>query len=131
PVRGQVVLVDGVDVDEWVVDDGDGRALTYVVPRTDEVVVRDTAEEGVDDVTVDPATAAAILDRASALVPALAGARVVRHRVGLRPGLPAVRLEVERRDGRAVVHCYGHRGAGVTLSWWCAADVVALVAEVA
>lgn len=130
PVRGQVVLVDGVDVDEWVVDDGDGRALTYVVPRTDDVVVGGTAEEGVDDLTVDPATAAAVLDRATALVPALADARVVRHRVGLRPGRPTVRLEAERRDGRPVVHCYGHGGAGVTLSWGCAADVAALVAEV-
>jgi D-amino-acid oxidase len=26
-----------------------------------------------------------------------------------------------------VVACYGHGGAGVTLSWGCAADVVGLV----
>jgi D-amino-acid oxidase len=25
------------------------------------------------------------------------------------------------------VHCYGHGGAGVTLSWGCAEDVAALV----
>ena len=60
-------------------------------------------------------------------MPALAGARVVRHKVGLRPARPTVRLDAERRDGRTVVHCYGHGGAGVTLSWGCAADVVALV----
>jgi D-amino-acid oxidase len=30
-------------------------------------------------------------------------------------------------DGRPVICCYGHGGAGVTLSWGCAADVVGLV----
>ncbi len=29
--------------------------------------------------------------------------------------------------GRPVVACYGHGGAGVTLSWGCARDVVPLV----
>lgn len=127
PVRGQVVLVEQIGLDEWMVDDGDGRALTYVVPRIDDVVVGGTAQEGVDDLAVDEATADGILARATALVPALAGAAVLRHKVGLRPARPTVRLEAEDRAGRTVVHCYGHGGAGVTLSWGCAADVVALV----
>jgi D-amino-acid oxidase len=127
PVRGQVVVVEQVGLDEWVVDDGNGRALTYVVPRVDDIVVGGTAEEGADDLAVDDATAAAILRRATALVPALAGARILRHKVGLRPARPTVRLEAEDRHGRSVVHCYGHGGAGVTLSWGCAADVVDLV----
>ena len=127
PVRGQVVVVEQVGLDEWVVDDGDGRAPTYVVPRVDDVVVGGTAEEGADDLAVDDATAAGILQRAIALVPALADARILRHKVGLRPARPTVRLDAEGRGGRPVVHCYGHGGAGVTLSWGCAADVVDLV----
>ena len=59
-----------------------------------------------------------------ALVPELAGARVLQHRVGLRPVRPSVRVE---RVGD-VVHCYGQGGAGVTLSWGCA-DEVARLAE--
>jgi D-amino-acid oxidase len=127
PVRGQVVVVEQVGLDEWVVDDGDGRALTYVVPRVDDVVLGGTAEEGADDLVVDDATAAGIRQRAIALVPALADAQIVGHKVGLRPARPTVRLDVEDRGGRPVVHCYGHGGAGVTLSWGCAADVVDLV----
>jgi D-amino-acid oxidase len=39
-----------------------------------------------------------------------------------------VRLETgQLADGRPVVHDYGHGGAGVTLSYGCAADVVRLV----
>jgi D-amino-acid oxidase len=41
-----------------------------------------------------------------------------------------VRLEREEHgDGTPLVHCYGHGGAGVTLSWGCAADVVALIGD--
>ena len=66
-----------------------------------------------------------ILRRATALVPGVARARVLRHKVGLRPARPEVRLE---RVGD-VIHCYGHGGAGVTLSWGCADEVTALVGD--
>jgi D-amino-acid oxidase len=135
PVRGQVVLVEQVGIDEWVVDDTDGHPLTYVVPRMDDVVLGGTAEEGAANTEVDPGIADDILRRATALVPRLAGARVVGHKVGLRPARPRVRLDVETlasdggRPSRRVVHCYGHGGAGVTLSWGCAAEVVDLVSR--
>jgi D-amino-acid oxidase len=67
--------------------------------------------------------AADIVRRATALVPEVAQARILRHRVGLRPARPEVRLE---RDGD-VIHCYGHGGAGVTLSWGCADEVLGLL----
>jgi D-amino-acid oxidase len=65
----------------------------------------------------------AIVRRATALVPEVAKARILRHKVGLRPARPEVRLE---RVGD-LVHCYGHGGAGVTLSWGCADEVARLV----
>jgi D-amino-acid oxidase len=126
PVRGQVVVVDQIGLDEWIADESDeDRPLTYVIPRIDDVVLGGTAQERDFDREVDPATADDILRRATALVPALAGARILAHKVGLRPGRPAVRLEAE--PARGVIHCYGHGGSGVTLSWGCAAEVVDLV----
>jgi D-amino-acid oxidase len=119
PVRGQVVVVEQVGLERWMLD---GGGLTYVVPRTREIVVGGTDVEGEWSRTPDPAVAEQVLHRATALVPQLEGARVVRHKVGLRPARPEVRLE---RVGD-VVHCYGHGGAGVTLSWGCADDVVGL-----
>jgi D-amino-acid oxidase len=69
-----------------------------------------------------------MLARAQAIVPALAAADVLAHVVGLRPARSAVRLEREDRSAGLVVHCYGHGGAGVTLSWGCAGEVVELIA---
>jgi D-amino-acid oxidase len=61
------------------------------------------------------------------LVPALADAKVRAHKVGLRPVRPTVRLEAARGTGQTVVHCYGHGGSGVTLSWGCADEVLGLI----
>lgn len=119
PVRGQVLMVEQVGIDRWVIDD-DGP--TYVVPRSRDVVVGGTADEGEWSRTPSPKTACEILERASRLVPELKGAAVIRHKVGLRPVRPAVRVE---RVGR-VIHCYGHGGAGVTMSWGTADEVVLL-----
>jgi D-amino-acid oxidase len=130
PVRGQVVLCTGAPVEEWTLDQSDETALTYVIPRGDPagtVVVGGTAEEGRWDLQPEPDVAGAILERAQTLVPELAGARVVGHRVGLRPARPAVRLEAQTRpDGGTTVHCYGNGGAGWTLAWGCADEVLAL-----
>jgi D-amino-acid oxidase len=120
PVRGQVVVVEQIGLEEWWLV-GDGP--TYVVPRTTEIVLGGTDDEGDWSRTPSPEVAAEIVRRAARLVPEVAGARVLRHQVGLRPARPEVRLE---RVGD-VIHCYGHGGAGVTLSWGCADDVLGLV----
>lgn len=120
PVQGQVVRVAQVGLSRWLVD---GEGPTYVVPREHDVVVGGTAVEGEWSRTPDLRVAQDVLARATRLVPELEGARVLGHRVGLRPARASVRLE---RVGD-VVHCYGHGGAGVTLSWGCADEVAALV----
>jgi D-amino-acid oxidase len=54
--------------------------------------------------------------------------RVLTERVGLRPfRRSGVRLERDQlRDGRIAIHNYGHGGAGFTLSWGCAREVLDL-----
>src|SRR5690606_39930813 len=107
-----------------------GDAPCYVVPRLHDIVVGGTADEGSWDRRPDPTTATRLLERAERLVPALAGARVLAHRTGLRPARPTVRLEAEKRNGTTVVHCYGHGGSGMTVSWGCADEVVTLARRV-
>ncbi len=127
PVQGQVVRLADPGLTGWVLDEDGPDGLTYVVPRGHDVVCGGTAVEGATGTEPDPDVEAAVLARARALVPELRDAPVLSRAVGLRPGRPTVRLERVERAGRPVVACYGHGGAGVTLSWGCAADVVALV----
>lgn len=131
PVRGQVVVLDNPGLTQWLVDPqevGHPRGeLTYVLPRFRDVVVGGTATEGDWNTRPDPVTAERLLARATQLVPALRGAAIRAHRVGLRPARATVRVEGEARGGGHLVHCYGHGGSGFTLSWGCADDVLTLV----
>jgi D-amino-acid oxidase len=119
PVRGQVVVVEQWGLEEWWLDE-DGP--TYVIPRRADVVLGGTDADGEWDRRPSPEIASDIVRRAAALVPEAARAKVVRHKVGLRPARPEVRLE---RVGD-IVHCYGHGGSGVTLAWGCADEVTRL-----
>ena len=129
PVQGQVVRLADPGLPGWLLDEDNPAGLTYVVPRGHDVVCGGTAVEGAHGTEPDPAVEAAVLDRVCALVPALDRAAVRSRAVGLRPGRSTVRLERLDVGGRAVVACYGHGGAGVTLSWGCAADVTDLVGD--
>ncbi|HEX4292222.1 MAG TPA: FAD-dependent oxidoreductase, partial [Trebonia sp.] len=97
-------------------------------PHGDLVVLGGTAYEGASDMAPRADVADRIMRDCAAAFPSLRGARVVAQRVGLRPVRPAVRLEAEALPGgRVLWHNYGHGGAGVTLSWGCAADLTAAV----
>lgn len=126
PVRGQVLTVEQPGITDWLVTDAPD-ALSYVIPRSRDVVVGGTSQPGDWNRTPDPATARAILDRATRLTPALDGAKVLAHKVGLRPVRSSIRCESVRTGDRLAVHCYGHGGSGVTVSWGCADEVLDLV----
>ena len=128
PVRGQTVLVDNPGLDVSVRDEDNPAGMTYVHPRSRDVVLGGTFDPGRTGTDPDPAEAAAIVARCVALVPELAGARIRGGRIGLRPvrrGGPRVTAEPTPGGGR-LVHAYGHGGAGVTLSWGCADEIADL-----
>jgi D-amino-acid oxidase len=126
PVRGRVVRVANPGLTMSVRDERHPGGRAYVHPRTADCILGGTLDEGEWDTTVDPAAGSEILERCCDLAPALCGVPVLEHVVGLRPGRRTVRLEADERDPR-LIHNYGHGGAGVTLSWGCARDVVHLV----
>lgn len=134
-VRGQIVVAENPGLTEFFIGNGDeAHELSYVFPHQDRVVLGGTEIPGDWSLDPRPATAQRILADCAAIDPRLATARILEHRVGLRPVRREVRLETEtagpdgeREAGRLVVHNYGHGGGGVTLSWGCAREVVRLV----
>ena len=128
PVRGQLVVLENPGITRWYVDTGGHAAdFTHFLPHGDIVIAGGIAHPGVEDLSPDPAIARAIIARCAAVEPRLGTATVIGHRAGLRPVRPQVRLEEEHLPGTRIIHNYGHGGAGVSLSWGCAAEVTALL----
>ena len=128
PSRGQVALLENPGITRWLVDDDHPDGMLYVLPHPGWVVCGGTDVSGSWDTEPDPAVHEAIVRRVRSAVPELARARVLGSRVGLRPVAAAVSLAASEPAGRRVVTNHGHGGAGVTLSWGCAEEVVRLVA---
>jgi D-amino-acid oxidase len=131
PYRGQVVIAENPGLTEFFIGlPDDTTELVYLFPHGDTVVLGGTEVAGDWNTQPVPAVATRILRDCAAVEPRLNGARVVGHRVGLRPFRPQVRLEAEPHGtGPLVVHNYGHGGAGITLSWGCAREAAALAAR--
>jgi D-amino-acid oxidase len=128
PIRGQIVRVRNPGLERFVLDEENPKGVTYIVPRSHDCILGGTAEENEWDLEPDPETAEAILHRCTELEPQLQGVEVLEHKVGLRPGRPAIRLERGKDLGDTpLIHNYGHGGSGITLSWGCAQEVLELV----
>ena len=123
PHRGQVAIVPKIDNLERAIV-CDDEPLMYAIPRTNDCVFGGTNDVS-DDLNPDPATTKAIVAECSRVLK-IENPRVLRERVGLRPFRKSgVRLEKEKlSDGRTVIHNYGHGGAGFTMSWGCAENVL-------
>jgi D-amino-acid oxidase len=124
PHRGQVAILPKIDnlKSAIVCDDA---PLMYAIPRTNDCVFGGTNEVS-NDLDTDTATTSTIVAECSRVLN-IEKPRVLTERVGLRPFRKSgVRLEREQlRDGRTVIHNYGHGGSGFTLSWGCAHEVLA------
>jgi D-amino-acid oxidase len=125
PHSGQVAIVPRIkDLPYAVVCDD--APLMYAIPRRNDCVFGGTNEVS-EDLAVDSATTTRIVAECSRTLK-IEKPNVLAERVGLRPFRKSgVRVQrAQLRDGRTVVHNYGHGGAGFTLSWGCAAEVLQL-----
>lgn len=127
PVKGQIVVARNPGLDRFFCDDTPcADQYTYFYPHGAIVVLG--GSQAPDDVSMTPdaETAAQIIHRCGDVEPRLRAAKVLEHRVGLRPLRPEVRVQEEHLPhGGRLLHNYGHGGAGITLAWGCALDVVA------
>ena len=123
--RGQVAIVPKIESVSCAIV-CDDAPLMYAIPRRNDCVFGGTNDLS-NDLAADPTTTDRIVAECSCVLN-IDKPIVLAERVGLRPFRKSgVRLERERlRDGRIVIHNYGHGGSGFTLSWGCARDVLNL-----
>ncbi len=131
PIRGQVLRVTNPGLSRFVRDDTNPDGRTYIYPRGDDCILGGSSEPGNTRLDPDPAITARILRNCVRLQPNLRESELLDELVGLRPWRSEVRLELSSSGAHSapVVHNYGHGGAGVTLAWGCAAEVVLLAAQ--
>jgi D-amino-acid oxidase len=97
--RGQVVLAENPGITEFFIGLPDATTdLVYLFPHGDTVVLGGTEVAGDWNTAPVPAVAERIVRDCAAVDARLAGARVLAHRVGLRPFRPEVRLEAAPPD---------------------------------
>lgn len=124
PVRGQIVKVKPNGFNKVIADDSGHNNLAYIIPRINDVVLGGTAQKDNWNTDVDPKDTQDILRKCALLEPRFKQVEIIGESVGLRPARSEVRLEIEKFGDHFVIHNYGHGGAGFTLSWGCADEVV-------
>jgi D-amino-acid oxidase len=129
-VRGQHVVVENPGVEEFFLEEWSPgqHEWTSWWPHAGTVVIGGLAGEDDERLAPDLAASARMLARAAEREPRLRGARVLEHRVGLRPTRAVIRVDEERIGEARCVHAYGHGRSGVSLSWGCAHEVASLLA---
>uniref|UniRef100_A0A336MZ36 CSON010064 protein n=1 Tax=Culicoides sonorensis TaxID=179676 RepID=A0A336MZ36_CULSO len=132
PIRGQVARVSAPWQFQAILDDSDDG--NYVIPNQNSCIVGGTHQTDDFNVMPCPKDREFIFVGCAKMVKSIKNAPVLREWVGLRPGRTTVRIEFEDYETEngekiAVIQNYGHGGAGVTLCWGCATDVVKLASQ--
>jgi D-amino-acid oxidase len=127
PVRGQMIKIKATGFDQVIVDDDGPNNLCLTVPRVNDIMLGGTAQVNNWNTQIDPDDTKEILRKVRIIAPNLKDIEIISESVGLRPAREAVRLEAQNFGDKTVVHNYGHGGAGFTLSWGCAQEVVEII----
>ncbi len=129
PIHGQTVKIKSTEntiglAFEKFPNEPDNE-LAYFIPRSDCTILGGSAFKNLESKAIDEDLTQRIIERCLLLDPELDTDHIISSHVGLRPGRSQIRLEQDPEA--SIIHNYGHGGAGFTVSWGCAADVLSLV----
>ena len=129
PVRGQCVCIERPkELDQTTLIYKWANDFASIIPRGTRCVLGGTSQKDDDSREVSQEDTAEIIKKCRKVCSALGTPNVIMGKVGIRPGRPEVRLEVEQlTPDLAVVHNYGHGGGGFTVAWGCAQEVWSIV----
>jgi len=101
--------------------------LSYVINRSEDSIIGGTDYEHDWNKQVDPTDSEIILQRLKAYG-LQEEPEILEVKVGLRPGRSTVRFEFDKEFPN-VFHNYGHGGAGFTIAWGCAIELVEVLSK--
>ena len=131
PARGQIVRIKRNATDIPALSLSSHDRFAHSIPRANDTVLGGTFEEFNEDPVPSETESSAIIERCKEFLPRLANLNdddILESRCGFRPLRSQIRLEREEfASGKFVIHNYGHGGAGFSMSWGCADDVVRLL----
>ncbi|MEQ8523279.1 FAD-dependent oxidoreductase [Gracilimonas sp.] len=129
PIQGQVVKVEpSAEIEGSATEyplGKNGDEMAYIIPRRDGIILGGSAKKHQSSTKTDDSLTNRIIHYCSEFEPKVAKLSVLETKVGLRPGRSEIRLEKDAT--LPVVHNYGHGGAGYTVSWGCAEEVLKLL----
>lgn len=129
PIQGQVVKVEPSPEIEGMATEytlgKNGDEMAYIIPRRDGIILGGSAKKHNYSTKTDDSLTNRIIHYCCEFEPEIAKLSTLETKVGLRPGRSEIRLEKD--PALAVIHNYGHGGAGYTVSWGCAEEVLKLI----
>jgi D-amino-acid oxidase len=125
PMRGQILRCAPINLPSYA-DSTTKGALTYLINRTNDCVIGGTDYENDWNLNVDTNDTALILNRFSKFNTTGKAPEILEEVVGLRPKRSSVRFEYDDTH-QNIFHNYGHGGAGFTVAWGCAINLVKLL----
>lgn len=126
PMRGQIIRSTKLNVHSFA-DSTKRGGLSYVINRSEDSIIGGTDYENDWNEKIDPADSDLILKRLRN-TGLLQEPEILEVMVGLRPLRSTVRFEFDKEYPN-VFHNYGHGGAGFTIAWGCAIELVEVLSK--
>lgn len=129
PIQGQIVKVEidpeieGFATEYFLGEQGD--EIAYIIPRRDCTILGGSVKKHQSSEKHDEELTKRIIHYCAQFQPRVQNLSIQESVVGLRPGRTKIR--VEKDPHLPVIHNYGHGGAGFTVSWGCAQEVLNLI----
>lgn len=124
PVQGQIVQIKPqANIRFW--DDNTSDDLIYIFPREDTCILGGTAQINQKNTFPKREITNKIIENCKSIEPNLNTDVILNQYVGLRPARKTVRLEKD--ESHNIIHNYGHGGAGFSVNWGCAEEVLKLL----
>ncbi|UOX34048.1 FAD-binding oxidoreductase [Flavobacterium sediminilitoris] len=125
PMRGQILRCEKMDIPSYA-DSIKKGALSYIINRSEDCVIGGTDYENDWNTNVEINDTNLIIKRLLDIGLSQKTPNIIEEIVGLRPKRSAVRFEFDENFSN-IFHNYGHGGAGFTVAWGCAIDLVEIV----